>query len=171
VADAKPGVVLKAADIAAKAEEFSHPWNRNSLVRGTWLSQAAGMTEAGVALVTVPAGKESFEPHAHQCEDEWIYVLSGRGVAILGAREVEIGPGDFVAFPAPQEPHHTKNPFGEDLVYLMGGANKPHDVVDFPGKGRRLIKTSGRVEVVPLSAITPMDWTKRDDQRHPPVDD
>jgi uncharacterized cupin superfamily protein len=31
--------------------------------------------------VSVPPGKESFVYYSHQREEEWIYVLSGRGIA------------------------------------------------------------------------------------------
>jgi hypothetical protein len=44
----------------------------------------------------------------------------------------------------------------------MGGAREQDDTVDFPVQGRRLIRSGDRVDHVPLSAIKPMDWTKRE---------
>jgi uncharacterized cupin superfamily protein len=37
------------------------------------------------------------------------YVLDGRGTLVSGGTEESIGPGDFVAFPIPSEPHHLRN--------------------------------------------------------------
>ena len=42
-------------------------------------------------------------------------------VAEIDGGEHEVGPGDFMGFPTPSLGHHLRNPFDEDLVYLMGG--------------------------------------------------
>ncbi len=44
-------------------------------------------------------------------EEEWVYILSGRGIAEIGDREYEVEPGDFMGFGLPQQPHHIRNPF------------------------------------------------------------
>ena len=40
----KPSLnIVRAADIAAHAQEFSHPWNPNSEMRGTQLARSVGL--------------------------------------------------------------------------------------------------------------------------------
>jgi uncharacterized cupin superfamily protein len=136
----QPKNLLRAAQIERDGVTFSHPWNPNSEVTGSWLARATGMKRAGVNLARIKPGKESFVPHAHQREEEWIYILSGRAIALIGEEEFEVGAGDFIGFPSPQVAHHIKNPGPDDLVYLMGGDNADHDAVDFPAHGKRLVR-------------------------------
>ncbi|MES1197061.1 MAG: cupin domain-containing protein, partial [Pseudomonadota bacterium] len=95
----------------------------------------------------VPSGKESFVPHAHHREEEWVYILMGQGKALIGEAWLDVGAGDFLAFPAPQVTHHLKNVGEEDLVYLMGGEHAKMDVVDFPTVGKRTVRLGDRVTV------------------------
>ena len=76
--------------------------------------------------------KESFVYHAHDQEEEWIYLISGRGIAEIDSEEFEVGAGDFMGFPTPSVAHHMRNPFDEELVYLMGGENLDVEIADFP---------------------------------------
>jgi uncharacterized cupin superfamily protein len=58
----------------------------------------------------MPPGKESFVYHSHHREEEWIYVLSGRGVAEIDGEEFEVGAGDFMGFPARKSPTISATP-------------------------------------------------------------
>src|SRR4029078_4617839 len=94
--------IVRAADIAAHAQEFSHPWNPNSLMRGTQLGRSVGLKRSGVNFIRVPAGKESFVYHSHRYEEEWMYVLSGGGIAFIDGQEFAIAAGDFMGFTRPR---------------------------------------------------------------------
>ena len=74
----KPSLnIVRAADIAAHAQEFSHPWNPQSLMHGTQLARSVGLKRTGVNFMRVPPGRESYVYHSHRYEEEWMYVLSG----------------------------------------------------------------------------------------------
>lgn len=157
-------VLLRAADIAAAASRHSHPWNPNSELVGTMLSRMVGLRRTGVNLGRIPPGKESFIDHAHRSEEEWLYILAGRGVARIDGVEQEVGPGDFMGFPTPSVPHHLRNPFDEELVYLMGGENRELDVVDFPTVGRRMIRHGEEYTIYSIADGRPMDSGKPSDE-------
>ena len=147
----KPSLnIVRAADIAAHAQEFSHPWNAESLMRGTQLARSVGLKRTGVNLIRIPAGKESFAYHSHQHEEEWVYVLSGRALALIDDVEYEIGAGDFIGFPTPSVAHHLRNPGPDELVYLVGGENRENEIADFPKLGKRIVRRGKEVEVVDL---------------------
>ena len=144
----KPSLnIVRAADIDAHVQEFSHPWNPDSLMIGMQLSRSVGLNRAAVNFVRVPAGKESFVYHSHVYEEEWIYVLSGRALALIDDAEYEVGPGDFMGFPTPSVAHHLRNPGPGDLVYLTGGENREFEVSDFPKLGKRMVRTGKQVQV------------------------
>jgi uncharacterized cupin superfamily protein len=147
----KPSLnIVRAADIAAHAQEFSHPWNPESLMRGTQLARSVGLKRTGVNLIRIPAGKESFAYHSHQHEEEWLYVLSGRALALIDDVEYEVGAGDFIGFPTPSVAHHLRNPGPDELVYLVGGENRDNEIADFPKLGKRIVRRGTVVEVVDL---------------------
>lgn len=147
--------LLRRAEIEAGEATFSHPWNPKSEVTGTHLSGLAGLSRAGVSLVRLAAGRESFAYHLHHREEEWIYVLSGRGVAEVDGAEYEMRPGDFIAFPTPSVAHNMANRFAEDLVYLMGGEHREYEIADFPTLDRRMIRRGREIEVYRLSDAEP----------------
>jgi len=147
----KPSLnIARAADIAAHAQEFSHPWNPESLMRGTQLARSVGLKRTGVNLIRIPAGKESFAYHSHHHEEEWIYVLSGRAIALIDDVEYEVGAGDFIGFPTPSVAHHLRNPGPDELVYLVGGENRDNEIADFPKLGKRIVRRGKDVEIVDL---------------------
>lgn len=145
--DKDQSFVLCAAEIEEQADSFSHPWNPKSLVTGTRMSKLTGLERIGVSKVTVVPGKESFAYHSHECEEEWIYVLSGKGVARINGKDYEVSAGDFMGFPTPGVAHHLSNPFDDDLVYLMGGETKHVEIADFPDLGKRMLRRGAEIEI------------------------
>ena len=144
----KPSLnIVRAADIAAHSQEFSHPWNPNSQMHGTQLARSVGLKRTGVNFIRVPAGKESYVYHSHQNEEEWIYVLSGQAIALIDDVEYEVNAGDFIGFPAPSVAHHMRNPGPGELVYLVGGENRETDVVEFPTLGKRMERRGKQMDV------------------------
>ena len=151
----KPGVVLKAADIAGKQRTFQHPWGTQSEITGARLGARTGLERTGVNLFRVGPGKDSFVLHAHRTEEEWLYILSGRAVVIMDGVEHEVGPGDFVGFPAPSVAHQLRNPFDVEVVYLCGGENRPFEIVDYPEHGRIGVRHGEDFRTLPAEAAKP----------------
>ena len=144
----KPSLnIVRAADIAAHSQEFSHPWNPDSDMRGTQLARSVGLKRTGVNFIRVPPGKESYVYHSHQNEEEWIYVLSGKAIAFIDDVEYEVNAGDFIGFPAPSVAHHMRNPGPADLVYLVGGENRENEIVEFPTLGKRMERRGRQMDV------------------------
>jgi len=132
---------------------FQHPLNPSSELHGHLLGRLVGLKRTGVNLAHVPPGKESFVYHSHQLEEEWIYILAGRGLAEIDGAEYEVGPGDFMGFPTPSVAHHLKNPFADELVYLTGGESREVEIADFPRLGLRLIRTAAGAQVAEVDQL------------------
>ncbi len=154
----KPDPLLKAEVIASTPElTFRHPLNDNSEVHLRFLWASVGLERVSVSLGRVPPGRESFVYHLHHHQEEWIYILSGRGIAEIDDREEEVGPGDFMGFPTPSVGHHLRNPFEEDLVYLMGGERTGFEVGVFPRHGKRLIMEENSAYIVDDADLKPFE--------------
>ncbi|MDT8449551.1 MAG: cupin domain-containing protein [Wenzhouxiangellaceae bacterium] len=147
--------LIRADAVKAAESTASHPWNPDSQLIGTHLSRLGGLERTGVSIVRIPGGKESFTYHLHHREEEWIYILSGSGIAEIDGVEHEVGPGDFMAFPAPSVAHHLRNSFDEELVYLMGGENRDCEIADFPRLGKRMVRLKDEVAIYDLESGVP----------------
>jgi uncharacterized cupin superfamily protein len=149
--------LLKAADIDELAQlRIHHPLNANSDVWLRPLSEFAGLARVRLTLARIPPGKESFAYHAHQADEEFVYILSGRGRAEIGDETVEVGAGDFMGFATPSVAHHLTNPYDEDLIYLMGGERSRVEVGTFPRAGKRIIFSGSGIWQVDEKHLEPM---------------
>jgi uncharacterized cupin superfamily protein len=147
--------LVRVAEAAAKSAAHSHPWNPRSAMVGVELGRLAGLRRTGVSLARIAPGKESFVYHSHAREEEWLYILSGRGTAEIDGGEYEVGPGDFMGFPTPSVAHHLRNTGTEELVYLMGGERLDSEVASFPGLGRKMVRVGDEVEIYDMADAKP----------------
>jgi uncharacterized cupin superfamily protein len=148
--------LLKASEIGAIPERvYVHSLNPEAVRHEKSLSGAVGLQRIGVHLVRVEPGKETTQYHFHHQEEEFIYILAGRGVAEIGDRQIEVSTGDFMGFTAPSLPHAMKNPFSEDLVYLVGGENRSFDVCDYPRIRKRQYRMGNDRQLIDWDNLTP----------------
>ena len=130
-----------------------HTLNPAAIRMDRSLGDEAGLKNIGIHLITIAPGDKSTEFHSHKYEDEAIYVLSGHGLEVIGDETHKIGPGDFVGLPAGGPAHETVNDGTEPLVCLVIGQRLAQDVVDYPRKGKRLYRNSGRRDMVDCANI------------------
>ena len=146
--------LLRAAEIQAIPEEARvHALDPTSVRHTRSLGDAVGLATIGVHLVRLKSGKTSSVYHFHHHDEEWIYILSGRGMAEIGDEKSEVGPGDFMGFVAGSLPHSLTNPNPEDLVYLVGGNRLPFDVCDYPRIRKRRYRVNGKSEFVSWESL------------------
>jgi uncharacterized cupin superfamily protein len=151
----KPPFPLLKASVIESMQEIRrvHRLNPRAVRNGKSLGDAVGMTDMGIHLVRIKSGDETTEFHTHYCEEEFLFILSGRGVAEIGKRKLKVGAGDFMGFTAGSLPHAMSNPHKEDLVYLMGGTRRPIDVSDYPRVGIRAYRFAGKRNTVKFKDI------------------
>jgi len=165
----KPGTVLKAGDFDTSPEyRFRHPHNPDSNIVLRSLGDAAGLERTAVMLGRIAAGAESFVYHSHERDEEFLYILSGRGRLEIDGIFTEIGPGDFVGFPTPSAAHHLVNAFEEDLVYLMCGERSGMDVTHFPRLGKTGLSAPSGFFYIEDAALQPFDFAAAFPERPPP---
>jgi uncharacterized cupin superfamily protein len=137
--------LLRADDIKAMPEIVTHhQFNDNAVRHSKSLTANTGMQRIGIHLVRIESGRDSTTHHFHDADEEFIYILSGHGIAKIDDTEFSVGPGDFMGFSAPSAAHSLHNPNLEDLVYLMGGERWATDVVHYPDIKRTMIKSHGK---------------------------
>lgn len=121
------GNLLRAVDMGKRQERFGAGPTE---MMGVELGRVMGLAHVGVSIVRMPAGGENTQP-LHRA-DEWFYVLAGQGSAHIGGKDVALGMGDFLAFPASSTRRKVRNVGADDLVFLVGGAAEPRAAAPAP---------------------------------------
>ena len=87
------------------------------------LGDAAGLTQFGVNLCTLPPGTWSSQRHWHTQEDELIYVVSGEVVLVTDAGEEILRAGDCAGLQGRRQgrPHFQNRSSAEDVVLMEIG--------------------------------------------------
>ena len=152
----KPALLTGAGIRRMKEDKFVHFLNPGAIRYTRSLGDACGLSTIGVHLVRLKKGDDSTEYHFHHQDEEWVYILSGKGVAQIGKRTFKIGAGDFMGFVAGSEPHAMRNPHARDLVYLVGGNRWAMDVCDYPKIQKRRYRMNGDNVYLDLAALTSM---------------
>ena len=90
------------------------------------LGDAAGLTQFGVNLTTLPPGCESSMRHWHVKEDEFVFVVSGELVLVTDRGEQLLTPGMAAGFPAgKRDGHHLINRTRRNATFLEIGTRWP----------------------------------------------
>jgi uncharacterized cupin superfamily protein len=125
-------------------EDWGHPGGRYG-GREKSIARSVGAQALGYHLEILDPGKLSVPYHFHHHEEEAFYVLEGHAMLRQGTAEaeeqIELGPGDFVAFVAGtgiahQFRNHTQQPF----VFLAFSNKAPADVAEYPDSDKVLIR-------------------------------
>ncbi len=109
-----------------------------ALTKGKFANRrkSLGGEKLSCGLWELPAGKKSFPLHRHLVTEEALYVVSGTAKVRTPEGQTEIGPGDFVSFPAGGLAHQLINDGTEPLLYLGISASMGVDVVEYPESGK-----------------------------------
>ena len=141
-----------------------HPFNPDSEMRMVPLGDPTGMTQIGAHLIRIPPGKESFIPHAHAIQEEFVFILEGAGEMVLDGVAHPVGPGDFVGFPTDGVVHSLVSKGPGDLVYLTGGERGSVEVAEMPTLGKTQVMSGGRFRMFGpdgVEELSQAEWMAR----------
>ncbi len=149
-----PFPLIRASEIEQLKETINvHQFNDKAIRHSRSLGDLAGLSQIGVHLVRLEPGDESTQFHFHHVDEEFIYILEGQGIAEIDDQEISVSRGDFMGFSRNSLPHNLRNPFDDDLVYLMGGSRSDIDICDYPRINRRMYRVDGKKTYVDLENL------------------
>ncbi len=159
--DTSPFPLLTSRDIENMEESINvHQFNDKAIRHTKSLGDELGLSTLGFHLVRLQSGDESTEFHRHHMDEEFVYILSGSGIAEIGDERCEISEGDFMGFRQGSLPHSMNNPHEEDLVYLMGGTRSDVDICDYPRLNRRMYRVDGVKKYLDMNDLHDVQQTK-----------
>lgn len=142
---ARPAFIVATRDVPEDAGMY--PRTTEVLSYGRPIGAAAGLQRLGVHIERLPPGHRASFPHAHQDEEEFVYVLEGEVDAWIDGERHRMCVGDFAAFPAGTGIAHTLiNDGTQEAVVLVGGEKSvPPSRVCYPlNPERRETMAAGR---------------------------
>lgn len=96
------------------------------------LGDAAGLTQFGVNLLTLPPGAWSSQRHWHREQDEFVFVVSGEVVLVTDDGEEILRAGDAAGFKrGDANGHHLQNRSNHAARILEVGTRVAHDAADY----------------------------------------
>lgn len=143
-----PPAAVVAADVPPRPRRTVYPEPFASLVAGrekTVLGDLFGLRNFGVNLTRLEPGAQSSLRHAHERQDEFVYVLEGAPTLITDEGECQLAPGMCAGFRAGSgNAHHLVNRTASDAVYLEIGDRTPGDVSTYPDDDVRATLVDGK---------------------------
>ena len=131
---------------------FDEPCLKRSRIK---LGDAAGLSQFGVNLCTLPPGTWSSQRHWHTLEDELIYVISGEVVLVTDSGEEILKAGDSAGFKAGVRDGHTfQNRSSADAVIMEIGTRLDEDAAYYS-------------DIDLVSPAGPVNYTHRDGTPYP----
>lgn len=116
------------------------------------LGDAAGLTQFGVNLLTLPPGAWSSQRHWHTGTDEFVYVIQGEVTLVTDGGEEILRPGDAAGFKAGDtDGHCLRNRTQETVVVLEVGTRLEADTAYYPD-----------IDLVAPAGGQPAVYTRRD---------
>ena len=125
-------------DIGAARERVGHSYpepyrSRTGAKHRRVLGEAAGLTQFGVNLSTLPPGTQSALRHWHENEDEFVWIVAGEVVLVEDGAETVLRPGDCAGFPAGvANGHHLVNRSDQPATFLEVGTRAPAERGHYP---------------------------------------
>ncbi len=124
------------------------------------LGDVTGLTRMGVKIRAIEPGMAGTHLHFHSVEEEWAYVLSGRGKLEIGPVSLPVRAGSFAGFRPGPCPHHFIAEGDEPLVLLEGGERRPdEDCCTYPSLGVR--SRSGEDERIDPALLPAFEGSER----------
>jgi uncharacterized cupin superfamily protein len=108
---------------------FDEPCRARRRIR---VGDAAGLTQFGVNLCTLPPRAWSSQRHWHEKEDELIYVVEGEVILVSDEGEEILKPGNWAGFKAGDRNGHTfQNRSDKPAVIMEIGSRFKDDVAHY----------------------------------------
>lgn len=122
----------------------THFLNPNAQRINKSLGDLTGLQNIGFHIIEVEPGHESTEFHKHFYEEECVYILEGEAESLIGQSKSAVKAGDFIGYRAGGEAHKLTNIGTSTLKCIVVGQRLPHDVGEYPEKGKRLYRNAGQ---------------------------
>lgn len=136
MSDKPPPIAVTAAEMPPRNRPSNYPADLVDKIGArekTVLGDIFGLKNFGVNLTRLPPGSASALRHAHEKQDEFVYILDGSCTLVTDAGETPMTAGMCAGFRAGTwDAHHLVNRGDADCLYLEVGDRTLFEKVIYP---------------------------------------
>lgn len=136
MSDKPTPIAVIAADLPPRSRPSGYPADlvdRIGARQKTVLGDVFGLRNFGVNITRLPPGSASALRHAHEKQDEFVYILEGACTLVTDAGETPMRAGMCAGFRAGTwDAHHLVNSGTADCLYLEVGDRTLFEKVIYP---------------------------------------
>ncbi len=129
-------IAVTAMDVPPRAKLSGYPADLIAKIGARekrTLGDIFGLANFGVNITRLPPGAASALRHAHEKQDEFVYIVQGACTLVTDAGETAMTAGMCAGFPAGTgDAHHLVNRGDADCVYLEVGDRTLFERVTYP---------------------------------------
>ena len=129
-------IAVTALDVPPRAKPSGYPADLVDKIGGRekrTLGDIFGLRNFGVNITRLPPGAASALRHAHEKQDEFVYILDGSCTLVTDAGNTPLSAGMCAGFPAGTgDAHHLVNRGTADCLYLEVGDRTLFERVTYP---------------------------------------
>jgi uncharacterized cupin superfamily protein len=136
MSDTPRPIAVMAMDVPPRAKLSGYPADLVAKIGARekrTLGDLFGLGNFGVNITRLPPGAASALRHAHEKQDEFVFILEGACTLVTDAGETPMRAGMCAGFPAGTgDAHHLVNRGETDCLYLEIGDRTPFERVTYP---------------------------------------
>lgn len=127
-------------------KEYMYDPDFKSKLKTILIGDAIGCEKIYVNIDYVKPGAQSVKYHSHSKQEEFYFIMSGKGILRIDDKEILIKTGDVISVPAGKDNgHQFINNSSEILQILDIGTREKDDIITYPDEDVFLIKDKGLV--------------------------
>ena len=128
------------------SKEYMYDPDFQSKIKTVLIGDAIGCEKIYVNMDYVKPGAESVKYHSHSKQEEFFFIIRGKGILRIDGENVLIGKGDVISKPGGKDiTHQFINNSSEILQILDVGTREKDDIVTYPDENIIYLKNKKKV--------------------------
>ena len=129
------------ANIGNIPKEYMYDSEFDTKLKTILIGDAIGCEKIYVNIDYVKPGSDSVKYHSHSKQEEFYFIMSGKGTLRIDGKEISIKKGDVISAPAGKDSgHQFINNSKEILQILDVGTREKDDIITYPHENVVYIK-------------------------------
>ncbi len=122
-------------------QEYMYDPDFNTKLKTILVGDAIGCEKIYVNIDYVKPGSESVKYHSHSKQEEFYFIMSGKGILRIDEEEITIEKGDVISAPAGKDSGHQFINNSEEILQILDvGTREKDDIITYPHENVLYIK-------------------------------
>jgi uncharacterized cupin superfamily protein len=127
-------------------KEYMYDPDFQSKMKTILIGDAIGCEKIYVNMDYVKPGAESVKYHSHSKQEEFFFIIGGKGILRINGKEISIMTGDVISKPAGKDIAHQFINNGSEILQILDvGTRENDDITTYPDENVMYVKNKGLI--------------------------